>query len=306
MLTNSVKPTTWLQFERINQAVGLEVVFASETEQVTHSFKYRAATSVVQNIDAAGFLAASSGNFGQALACACQRKGVPCIIVMPTTSAKVKIEAVRSYGAKVVFVDTRLQSRADKVTEVARTYPTYHIASAYDCRWVIAGNASLGHEIAQSSWQPEAVLVPVGGGGLIAGIARAFEQRHYTVPLWGVEPAMADDAARSLEQGVRLCNQGEPQTLADGARTQSVGVLNWPIIQRRVQQITRVSESSICQAMRLFHAVGLKVEPTGALTLASLIEHRCPLNRVIAVISGQNVDAGLYEQIIASKGTIST
>ena len=89
-LMDTIRPTTWLRFDEIDRAVGAEVHFASETEQVTHSFKYRAASSVVQNIPSVGFLAASSGNFGQALACACDRKGVPCIVVMPTTSAQVK------------------------------------------------------------------------------------------------------------------------------------------------------------------------------------------------------------------------
>ena len=108
---------------QIDAAVGTKVWFASETEQVTGSFKYRAATSVVQNVPAEGFIAASSGNFGQALACACRLRGVPCIIVMPTTSAQVKIDAVRSHNAEVIFVDTALQTRADKVQEVGKCTP---------------------------------------------------------------------------------------------------------------------------------------------------------------------------------------
>ena len=117
-LPETVRATTWLHFEHIDSVVGTTVWFASETNQVTGSFKYRATTSVVHNISAPGFIAASSGNFGQALACACRLKGVPCIIVMPTTSAQVKIDAVRSHNAEVVFVDTAVQTRADKVKEV--------------------------------------------------------------------------------------------------------------------------------------------------------------------------------------------
>ena len=297
-LIETVRSTTWLHFEQIDAAIGAKVWFASETDQVTGSFKYRAATSVVQNVSAEGFIAASSGNFGQALACACRLRGVPCIIVMPTTSAQVKIDAVRSHNAKVVFVDTALQTRADKVLEVAKLHPQYHIASPYDCEWVIRGNSSLGHEIHKHISKPDLVLVPIGGGGLISGIAEALEQNDNSVRLWGVEPAMADDAARSLEAGKRLFNEGEPQTLADGARTRSVGEKNWIRIQRRVSKILRVSEKAISQAMRLLHSEGIVVEPTGALTLASLLQHTVPTSEVVIVISGKNVDSTLYDSII--------
>ena len=297
-LVDTVRATTWLHFDQIDTAVGAKVWFASETEQVTGSFKYRAATSVVQNVESEGFIAASSGNFGQALACACRLRNIPCIIVMPTTSAQVKIDAVRSHDAEIIFVDTTVQTRADKVREVASLHPTYHIASPYDCEWVIRGNSSLGHEIHKHISQPDLVLVPIGGGGLISGIAEAFEQSENPVRLWGVEPAMADDAARSLEAGKRLFNEGEPQTLADGARTRSVGAQNWIRIQRRVSNILRVSEQTICQAMRLLHREGIMVEPTGALTLASLLEHSVLTSEVVIVISGKNVDSTLYDSII--------
>lgn len=297
-LVETVRPTTWLNIAEIDKLLGKTVWFASETEQVTHSFKYRAATSLVQHVDAPGFLVASSGNFGQALACACQLKGVPCIVVMPTTSAQVKIDAVRSYGAQVIFVDTAVQTRADKVLEMSQLHPTYHVASPYDCPWVIQGNASLGEEI-HHACKPTLVLVPVGGGGLISGIATAFERHGNPVRLCGVEPKLADDAARSLKVGQRLFNDGEPQTLADGARTRSVGVHNWAIIQRRVSDIFTVSESTLCKAVRLFHRVGLKVEPTAALTLAALLEHDLPQTEIVAVISGKNVDSTLYDAILS-------
>ena len=185
-----------------------------------------------------------------------------------------------------------------QVQEVARFHPDYHIASPYDCEWVIKGNSSLGHEIHKHMSQPDLILVPIGGGGLISGIAEALEQNENPVRLWGVEPAMADDAARSLEAGERLFNDGEPQTLADGARTRSVGVQNWIRIQRRVSNILRVSEGSICRAMRLLNNEGVMVEPTGALTLASLLEHSISTSEVVIVISGKNVDSTLYDSII--------
>ena len=133
---------------------------------------------------------------------------------MPIRSAKVKIEAVRSYGAHVELVDTRVQSRADRVSEIASKHPEYYIASAYDCDFVIQGNASLGMEIAQSGVHFDRIVVPIGGGGLSAGIISGLCAKGSTTPVWGAEPLMGNDAARSLRAGVLIRNENEPQTLA--------------------------------------------------------------------------------------------
>lgn len=300
-LMDSIRPTTWLHFDEIDEIVGAEVHFAAEIHQVTHSFKYRAATSVVQNIVASGFLAASSGNFGQALACACRLKGVPCKIVMPMTSAQVKIDAVRSHGAEVIFVDTSKQTRASMIERISQQYPDFYVASAYDCNHVIDGNATLGHEILDLDWTPEQIIVPIGGGGLISGIAQALEDMGSPIALMGAEPTSADDAFRSLQTGVRQENNLDPMTLADGARTQSVGLRNWDFIKRRVSKIHRVSEKKIIQAMKIFHQVGIQVEPTGALTLGALLKNKGSKGSIVAVISGANVDADLYTQIISDE-----
>ena len=300
-LMDSIRPTTWLHFDEIDEIVGTEVHFAAEIHQVTHSFKYRAATSVVQNVSASGFLAASSGNFGQALACACRLKGVPCKIVMPMTSAQVKIDAVRSHGAEVIFVDTSKQTRASMVAVVSQQHPDFHVASAYDCEHVIQGNSTLGREILDLEWTPEQILVPIGGGGLISGIAQALEENSSTIALIGAEPAAADDAFRSLQTGTRQQNRLDPMTLADGARTQSVGVRNWEIIQRRVSKIHRVSEEEIIRAVQIFHRHGIQVEPTGALTLGALLKNKGLTKPIVAVISGANVDADLFAQIISGE-----
>lgn len=301
VLMDSIHPTTWLHFEEIDALIGTEVHFAAEIHQVTHSFKYRAAASLVQNVDASGFLAASSGNFGQALACACRLKGVQCKIVMPITSAQVKIEAVRSHGAEIIFVDTSKQTRASMVALVSQQNPELYVASAYDCQYVIQGNATLGREILELDWTPSQILVPIGGGGLISGVAQALEERHSQIALVGAEPAVADDAFRSLQSGVRQENQLDPMTLADGARTQSVGVRNWEIIKRRVSKIHRVSEKEIIRAVQIFHQVGIQVEPTGALTLGALLKNKGSTGPIVAVISGANVDADLFAQIISGE-----
>lgn len=293
------KQTEILSFPSINQNLGMDVYFASELMQVTHSFKYRAAWSVVNNTPARGFIAASSGNFGQALACACQVLGRKCIIVMPTTSAKIKIDAVRSYSAMVVLVDTKEKTRAEKVAEVALSFPDYHIASAYDCEHVIAGNASLGRELAELKNDFELIIAPVGGGGLSAGIIQGLKEAGDNTPVWGAEPALADDFYRSLKKGERIVQDLEPQTLADGARTLSVGVKNWAILSENIAGVLRVSEEAIQKAVGLFWRNGLRVEPTGALTLGALLEQKdWAGKKVMAVISGGNVDQNLFELLI--------
>jgi threonine dehydratase len=220
---------------------------------------------------------------------------------MPMTSAQVKIDAVRSHGAEVIFVDTSKQTRASMVEWVSQQYPDFYVASAYDCDHVIEGNATLGHEILDLDWTPERIIVPIGGGGLISGVVQALESRNSQLTLVGAEPAAADDAYRSLQTGVRQENKLDPMTLADGARTQSVGLRNWDFIKRRVSKIHRVSEKEIIQAMKIFHQVGIQVEPTGALTLGALLKNKGSKGPIVAVVSGANVDADLYAQIISGE-----
>ena len=298
----SPRSTKIEHFPAIDQLLGMEVYFASELEQITHSFKFRAAWSVVNNINAEGFIAASSGNFGQALACACQRLGKACVIVMPTTSAQVKINAVYSYGAEIIFVDTRMQSRADKVNEVTKGYPSFYVASAYDCEQVILGNSSLGVEIAHLEQEFDLIIAPIGGGGLAAGIIQGLRGSGDETPVWGAEPFLADDLYWSLKAQKLLKHDIEPQTLADGARTLSVGRRNWTILKENLINVIQVSEEKITQAVQLLWKMGLRVEPTGALTLGGLLETEdWKGKKVLAVISGGNVDPELFEHLIGKE-----
>ena len=292
------RKTQLLQFSKINDFCFAEVTIASELDQVTGSFKFRAAYNVVSSIQAPGFLAASSGNFGQALAKACQQLGRSCVVVMPTTSAKVKIAAVQSFGATVDLVDTALKSRATRVAELAEQHPDFHVASAYDCPYVIEGNASLGQELAPLAQNKDLILAPIGGGGLSSGVISGLCSMSVTTPVWGAEPTLGDDACRSLESGHLLRNPSEPQTIADGARTVSLGVRNWEIISTSMKQALRVSEDNIRRALALYAQCDLRVEPTGALTLGALLEHPKLFEhrKVIIIISGGNVDQDVWEE----------
>jgi threonine dehydratase len=295
-------PTLLHESSRLTQHVGVRVVLAIETFQLTGSFKFRAALHVAQHVHESMILAASSGNFGQALACACALTGKASVIVMPQNSAKVKVEAVRQYGGHIEFVDPRTKTRLDRVNELRAEYPDAYVASAYDDPLVIAGNSTLGVELAQRLGPDcDLVVSPVGGGGLASGLIEGFRAAGRTMTLIGAEPAMANDAARSLREGRIVTNDAEPQTIADGARTVSVGRHNWPILQNGLERIVEVPESRIAEAVRLlFELAHVKAEPTGALSLAALLTAPEVFEgkTVCCVVSGGNVDVDVYVQLL--------
>jgi threonine dehydratase len=298
-LLEAICPTVFLEPQKLRTFLGIDLTIATETFQETGSFKFRAAYNLALNVPNDEILTASSGNFGQALAYACQILNKKCVVVMPETSAKVKIEAVRSYGATVDLVDTKTVGRSERVAELAAQMPNAYVASAYDDLLVIEGNASLGEELAQKDF--DAVIVPVGGGGLISGVSKGLSRNDSKATLIGAEPLLANDAARSLKAGKIIVNETEPQTLADGARTLSLGKHNWEIIKSGVSEIIEVPDEKIAEAVRLYFGLAnLKCEPTGALTLGAILENtgRFTNKKVCAVVSGGNVDSSVYREII--------
>jgi threonine dehydratase len=256
---------------------------------------------VVLHSDALHFIAASSGNFGQALAYACQLLRKSCTVVMPSTSSKVKIDAVRQYGGVIDLIDVRVISRADRVKQLADLRPGARVVSAYDDELIIDGNASLGDELATSGYKFDCVIVPIGGGGLAAGILRGLQRSNYVADVYAAEPFIANDAARSLRAGRIVVNEAEPQSIADGARTLSVGQCNWPILQAGLSDVLEVPEPNIEEGVRLlFATANLKAEPTGALAVAALASFRGLFygRKVCCIVSGGNVDPNVYAQMI--------
>nr|HMT08668.1 pyridoxal-phosphate dependent enzyme [Pyrinomonadaceae bacterium] len=269
-LLEAIRPTTLIRSSKLIDNLGIDITIATETFQHTGSFKFRAAYNVVLNNDNDEFVGVSSGNFGQALAYACKLLGRKCTVIMPANSASVKVEAVRSFGATADLIDVNVVSRAERLKQLASERPNAYLASAYDDQLVIDGNSTLGDELAGHNF--DAVVVPIGGGGLISGIIQSFERNACKTEIIGAEPAMANDAARSLTAGELVANESEPQTIADGTRTLSLGKLNWPIIQNDLRTIVEVPENLIIEATRhLFTLANLKSEPTGALSLGALM-----------------------------------
>jgi threo-3-hydroxy-L-aspartate ammonia-lyase len=298
-LLKAIRQTTFIRSAKLNEYLGLDVTIASETFQHTGSFKFRAAYNLALNVGQNEILTASSGNFGQALAYACKLVDKQCTVVMPVTSARVKIDAVRGYGATVDLVDTNKIGRNERVAQLAAEMPDAYFASAYDDRFVIEGNSSLGNELAQHDF--DNVISPVGGGGLISGITLGFQRNKKNTEIFGVEPLLGNDGARSLAAGRIIANEVEPMTIADGARTISLGDLNWEIIKDGVADIFEVPDDTIAEAVRLyFNLANLKCEPTGALSLGALMlnRERFTDKKVCLVVSGGNVDPAVYSKII--------
>jgi threonine dehydratase len=297
-----VRPTTIIEAPRLSERFGANVIIASETFQLTGSFKFRAAYNLVTHIAHPEVITASSGNFGQALAYACTLVGKSSIIVMPTTSAKVKVEAVREYGGLVEFVDVNVKSRQERVSELSREHPEAYVASAYDDPLVIDGNSTLGKELGALDYPIQDVIVPIGGGGLASGIIKGLSQSRKIISVLGAEPALANDAARSLKVGRIVQNETEPQTIADGARTVSMGLHNWEILQHGLRGIVEVPEGKIIEGVQLLSDLAnLRAEPTGALSIGALLTEpemfrdRC----VCCVVSGGNVDPDIYAKIMS-------
>lgn len=302
-VTTKPRPTTYIDAPRLADDLGLDLVLACETFQITGSFKFRAAWSLAANVPNPHVIAASSGNFGQALALACRLFGKRSTIVMPANSARVKVDAVRANGGTVDLVDTTRTPRAERVAALAEADPEAYVASAYDDRWVIEGNATLGDEICRRNPRPEVIVVPVGGGGLSSGIVSAVRVAGLTgtVAVVGAEPALANDAARSLREGRIIANASEPQTIADGARTLSLGEQNWALLRDGLETIVEVPDERIVEGLRrYFVQANLKVEPTGALALGAILTdpERFRGRRVCCVISGGNVDPAVYARLL--------
>ena len=301
-LLETIRPTTLIESSKLRDRLGLDLTIATETFQHTGSFKFRAAYNLALNVPNDEILTASSGNFGQALAYACKLTGKKCTVVMPSTSAKVKINAVRDFGATVDLVDTTKIGRNERVAQLAAKMPDAYFASAYDDQFVIDGNSTLGDELAVEDF--DVVISPIGGGGLISGIVSGLKRHAKPTVVYGAEPLLGNDAARSLKAGEIVRNETEPMTIADGARTISLGNLNFPIIRDGVREIIEVSEEKIADAVRLyFELVNLKCEPTGALSLGAILErpNEFANRKVCLIVSGGNVDAEVYGSLLVSK-----
>lgn len=287
--------TPVLSSQSINEMVGASLYFKCENMQKVGAFKMRGATNAVFSLPEAerekGVATHSSGNHAQALAMAARLAGIPAYIVMPENAPKVKVAAVKGYGAEVIFCQPTLQAREDTLDEVVARTGAYFI-HPYNYYPVIAGQATAAMELFEQAEKPLDVLItPVGGGGLLAGSALATRYFSSATQVIAGEPGGADDAWQSLQAG-RIIPQTGPDTVADGLRT-SLGDKTFGIIQEHVKEIIRVSDTEIIAAMRLiWERMKLVVEPSAAVALAAIMQtkEQWAGKHIGLILTGGNVD----------------
>jgi threonine dehydratase len=286
----------------LSKLVGAEVWLKLENLQRTGSFKIRGAYArmhrLAQESPGAGVVAASAGNHAQGVAVSARMLGLEAVIYMPRGVSLAKREATAASGAEVRLVG---ESVADCLAAARRETPDLTLIHPYDDPEVILGQASIGLEILEDLPGVEAVVVPVGGGGLIGGVAAAIKSLAPAVLVMGVEPSRAASATAALAQGRPVKVETAP-TLADGARIGQVGQFTLPLIQKYVDQVVGVGEEAISQAMLLLlERRRIVAEGAGALGLAAFLAGAAPSlagRKVVLVVSGGNVDSHLLGRII--------
>ncbi|MEK6594152.1 MAG: threo-3-hydroxy-L-aspartate ammonia-lyase [Pseudomonadota bacterium] len=294
-LAGKAHRTPVLTSATVNERTGASVFFKCENLQRGGAFKFRGAYNALVRFSfeqkQRGVVAYSSGNHAQAVALAGKLLGIAAVIVMPGDAPAVKAQGARGYGAEVVLYDRARDSREAIADEFVRSRGTT-VIPPFDHPHVVAGQGTAAQELIEDAGALDYLLVPCGGGGLLAGCAIAANQLSPGIRVIGVEPAAGDDVTRSLRSGT-IQSVRNPQTIADGARTSAPGALTFPLIMHHVHDMLTVTDDELlCSMFYLWERMKIVVEPTGALGAAALLEGKLDARgkRVGVIISGGNAD----------------
>lgn len=300
-----VHRTPVLESDRLNEPAKASLYFKAENLQRGGSFKLRGATNFVRQIPGeelgAGVVAFSSGNHAQAVAIAAHHAGVRATIVMPSDAPKVKLEGTRSWGADIVLYD-RLREDREAVARQVLAERGGTLIPPFDHPWIIAGQGTCALELIEQAPDLDALLVCLGGGGLLAGCAVAAKAANPSIRIFGVEPEAANDVQQSLRRGERVTIP-VPITIADGLRTTCVGAHNFPIVQALVEDVLTISEEEIVQAAQLLlRELRVVVEPSGAAAAAAALFGKLPpgLKRIGITLSGGNAEPEFLMRLLAN------
>lgn len=300
--------TPVLRSRQADERTGTHMFFKCENLQRMGAFKFRGAYNALSRFTPeqrrAGAIAFSSGNHAQAVALSARLLGMPSVIVMPQDAPQAKLDATRGYqqgmlGSEVVLFDRYTQDREALCRRLADERGMTMIPP-FDHPHVMAGQGTAALELIEEVGALDALLVCVGGGGLIAGCAVAAKNLLPNVDVYGVEPEAGNDTQQSLRRG-EIVKIDTPRTIADGAQTQSSGQLTFPVIQALVSDVLTVSDAQLVRTMRFFaERMKLVVEPTGCLAAAALLEGAIDLRgrRVGVIVSGGNVDLARYAALL--------
>lgn len=289
-----VHKTPVLTSKSIDELAGASLFFKCENMQRGGAFKARGAFNASLQLTneelARGVATHSSGNHATALSLAARTLGIPAYIVMPSNSKRIKIASVEAFGGKITFCEPTLQARESTLEEIVQKTGAVFIPP-YDDYRIIAGQATAAKELIEAIENLDAIIAPVGGGGLLAGTALSAKYFTKRCAAFAAEPAGADDAWRSLKAG-KIIPSINPVTISDGLLT-SLGTRNFPIIQELVSEIIRVEESEIISAMRLlWERLKIVVEPSSATVLAAVLKSKDLFEgkKTGLILSGGNVD----------------
>lgn len=297
--------TPLLDASVVAEVTGVPVWLKPELLQPVGAFKLRGAFTAVRRLPAGvrarGVVTQSSGNHGQAVAWVAKHFGIRAVIVMPESTPQVKVAGSRRWGGEVVFAGAvRGPEQLDAAERIAAAEGLTMIPP-FDHPDVMSGQGTIGLEIADQLPDCAMVLVPVSGGGLIAGISAALAEVRPDVEVVGVEPAGAAKLSAALAAGRPVPLPEPGRSIADGLLARQIGGLTWQVLSRHVHRAITVTEEEIGAAVKtLYHSLGLVVEPSGAVTTAALLSRRIvPPGPVVAVASGGNIDPALLERLVA-------
>lgn len=286
--------TPVLNSKQVNQKTGGQIFFKCENFQKVGAFKFRGASNAIFSLSdeeaAKGVATHSSGNHAQALALAAKLRGIPAYVVMPENAPKVKVKAVRNYGAEITFCESTLDAREKTLEKVVEKTGATFIHPYNDAR-IIAGQGTAALELLEDHPDLDIIMAPVGGGGLLSGTALAAKSIKPDIKVIGAEPANADDAYRSFIKG-ELIPVKNPDTIADGLRT-SLGELPFSLIRKYVDDIVTVPEESIIEAMRyVWERLNMIIEASCAVPVAAVFDEKVDVKgkKVAIIITGGNVD----------------
>jgi threonine dehydratase len=302
-LQGQVRRTELVHSHFFSEAAGRPLYFKCENLQRTGSFKIRGAFNFMARQESQilqrGVITASAGNHAQGVALAARTLGVPSLVVMPETTPLAKLLATRAYGAEVVLYGHSFDDAAAHARDLQHERGMLHVP-AFDHSLVMAGQGTVGLEIVQDLPEVETLLVPIGGGGLIAGVATAVKALHPSVHIIGVEAAGSPGALLSRQRGQRITLE-TAYSLADGIAIKQIGALTYPIIESLVDEIVTVEEEEIAQAIvTLLERGKLVTEGAAAVTLAALIYGRRPALRgpTVCLLSGGNIDVQTLARVV--------
>ena len=305
VLEGRVHRTPILTSAQLDASLGMRVLMKAENLQRTGAFKIRGAHYALSLLPPGeGVVAFSSGNHAQAVALAAREQGRSAVIVMPADAPRSKAEATAGYGAEIVAYDRFRESREEIAQQLAAERGA-HIIPPFDHPAIAAGQGTAALELLEDADELDALLVPCGGGGLLAGTLLAAEALSPACRVYGVEPEAGDDVRRSLASGRRE-QIDVPSTIADGAQTRQVGACTFPVIQRLAAGILTASDAGLTREMAfLAQRMKVLVEPTGVLGLAGLRSLASELAgaRVGVILSGGNVDLERFGQLVVGLGT---